>query len=216
MPAGGAETERLQPLLRDLGRMDLREPDGLHALRAESREQLLQTGATIVHERAERYNLRLLYYALHVKEIGLDSLVGGDGKPCDVVLPCREGLYRALPAHGPISLSKESIGGEIVDRDRDHETADSLRYLPSLSERGGTGRVERQHVVCQARFLDVSACADQLAGRRETLGNLGDDSRGPENRELRAERGEQVTAMTLSPMIGMDGDLVDESTGRPL
>jgi hypothetical protein len=42
------------------------------------------------------------------------------------------------------------------------------------------------------------------------------DSGGAENRELRAERGEQVTAMTLSPMIGMDGDLVDERTGRPL
>jgi len=25
-----------------------------------------------------------------------------------------------------------------------------------------------------------------------------------------------MTAMTLSPMIGMDGDLVDEGTGRPL
>src|SRR6185312_2947237 len=56
----------------------------------------------------------------------------------------------------------------------------------------------------------------QRAGRSESLGNLGDDSRGAENRELRAERGEQMTPMTLSPMIGMDGDLVDEGTGRPL
>src|SRR6266850_7772727 len=133
MPAGGAEPERLHPLLRDLGRVDLREPDGLRALRAESSEQLLQTGSTVVDERTERDNLRLLHAALHVKKIGLDSLVGGDGESCDVVLPCREGLHRALPAHLPIdlsrrsrwrrrSLSKETIGGEIVDRERNHKS----------------------------------------------------------------------------------------------
>ena len=64
MPAGGAETERLQELLRDLRRVDLREPEGPHALRAESREQLLQTGSTVLDERAERHNLRLLRSAL--------------------------------------------------------------------------------------------------------------------------------------------------------
>ena len=40
---------------------------------------------------------------------------------CDVVLPCRERLDGALPANLRMSLSKEAIGGEIVDRDRDHE-----------------------------------------------------------------------------------------------
>ena len=69
-----------------------------------------------------------------------------------------------------------------------------------------------EDVVRQERFLDVSACDEQLAGRRESLGDLGDHSRRAENRELRAERGEQVTAMALSTMIGMDGDLVDEGT----
>ena len=54
LPAGGAEPERLQPLLGDLGRVDLREPEGLHASRAELREQVPQTGSTIVEERAER------------------------------------------------------------------------------------------------------------------------------------------------------------------
>ena len=73
-----------------------------------------------------------------------------------------------------------------------------------------------EDVVCQERFPDIPACAEQLAGRAERLGDFGDDSGGAENRELRAERGEQVTAMTLSPMIGMDGDCVDEGTGRPL
>ena len=71
-------------------------------------------------------------------------------------------------------------------------------------------------VVGQERFLHVFAGAEQLAGRGESLGDFGDDPRGAENRELRAERGEQMTAMTLPPMIGMDGDLVDERTGRPL
>ena len=59
-------------------------------------------------------------------------------------------------------------------------------------------------------FLDISAGAEQSAGRRERLGHFGDHSRWTENRELRAERREQVTAMSLSPMIGMDGDLVNE------
>ena len=76
--------------------------------------------------------------ALHVKEVGLDSLVGGDGESCDVVLPCREGLDRALPAHLRMSLSKETIGGEIVDRDRDHEP---LRLAPSRRARSQSVRV---------------------------------------------------------------------------
>jgi hypothetical protein len=65
MPAGGSETKRLQSLIRDLGGMDPREPEGLHASRAELIEQLPQTGSTIVDERAERNNLRLLHSARH-------------------------------------------------------------------------------------------------------------------------------------------------------
>ena len=34
-----------------------------------------------------------------------------------LVLQCGEGLDRALPAHVRIGLSKDTIGGEIVDRD---------------------------------------------------------------------------------------------------
>ena len=34
----------------------------------------------------------------------------------------REGLDRALPANLRISLSKEAVGGEIVDRDRNHQS----------------------------------------------------------------------------------------------
>ena len=45
MPADRAEPERLQQLLRDLRRVDLREPEGP---RAESAEQLLQTGTTVL------------------------------------------------------------------------------------------------------------------------------------------------------------------------
>ena len=105
-------------------------------------------------------------------------------------------------------VSKKTIGGEIVNRDRDHEPFDSRR-IPTLAQ-GRAGLVMRQNVVRENRFLDISACVEQLAGGRERLGDLGDDSRGAENRELRAERREQVTAMTLSPMIGMDGDRVDE------
>ena len=73
-----------------------------------------------------------------------------------------------------------------------------------------------EDVVRQDRFLDISACAEQPAGRCERLGDFGDDSGGAENRELRADRGEQVAGMTLSAMIGMDGDLVEEGPGRPL
>ena len=74
---------------------------------------------------------------------------------------------------------------------------------------------QAENVVCQERFLDISARAEQLAGGGESLGDFGDHSRRAENREFRAERREQVTAMTLPPMIGMDGDLVNEGPGRP-
>jgi hypothetical protein len=39
--------------------------------------------------------------------------------------PCSEGLDRALPANLLISLSQETIGGEIVDRDWNHQPFDS-------------------------------------------------------------------------------------------
>ena len=94
---------------------------------------------------------------------------------------------RALPAHLRISLSKETIGGEIVDRDRDHEPVDS-RGIAALAHRCCPWL---QDVVCQERFLDISACAEQLAGRRETSRELRRRFAGAENRELRAERGEQ-------------------------
>ena len=124
---------------------------------------------------------------------------------------CREGLDRALPAHLRMSLSEETVGGEIVDRDGDHEPA-----CDRARPRRRSFFVTLQDVVGQERLLDVPARAEQLAGRGERLGDFGDDSRRAENRELRAERGEQVTAVTLPPMIGMDGDLVDEGAGRPL
>src|SRR5215470_14508210 len=118
MPARGAETEGLHPLLRDLCRVDRRKPEFPYVPRAELREQLLQTRSTIVDERAKRYDLCLLHFALHVKKVGLDSFVGGDGESCDLVLRCHESLDRALPANLPISLSNETIGDEIVHGDR--------------------------------------------------------------------------------------------------
>src|SRR5262245_35372482 len=102
---------------------------------------------------------------------------------------------------------KKTIRGEIVDSDGDHQRVWRLSRIVFTNV---------QDVVCQNRFMHISARAEQLAGRRESLGDLGDDSRGPENRELRAERGEQVTPVTLSAMIGMNGDLVNEGTGRSL
>src|SRR5688572_25196855 len=96
---------------------------------------------------------------------------------------------------------KEIVGGEVVNRDRNHESSRDVaaleRFIPKF-------------VVGEQRFLDISACAEELAGGCEGLGDLRDDPRGAENRQLRAERGEQVAAMTLSPMIGMNGDPVNE------
>src|SRR5258705_2235169 len=107
MPAGGAEPERLHPLLRDLGRVDLRDPDSVHFFRTDASEQLLQAGSTIVVESAERNNLRLVPVR-YVQEVGLDSLVGGDCESCDIVLPCTERLHRALPANLPVALTRRS------------------------------------------------------------------------------------------------------------
>ena len=60
-------------------------------------------------------------------------------------------------------------------------------------------------------------CVEPIpAGEAETeclqtlLRHLGDHSGRTENRELRPERREQMTTMTLSRLIGMDGDFVHE------
>ena len=165
---------------------------------------MFQTGSTVLDE--SRGTPGFLALAC-VKDVGLDSLVGGDGEPREVVLPRGERFYRSLPARRPIGLAKETIGCKIVDGHRDREKS---------LERGHIGSVTLQDVVGQARFFHVSAGAEQLACRRERLGDFGDHSRRPQNRQLRAERREQVTAVALSPMIGMDGDLVDERARRPL
>ena len=112
------------------------------------------------------------------KEVSLDLLVGGDGESDDVVLPCREGLDRALPADLRMHLSKETIGGEIVDRDRDHIPFDRPHPAsPDASLRLTTSPL--QDVVRQDPFLDIPACAEQPAGRCERLWDFGDDSGGP-------------------------------------
>ena len=123
---------------------------------------------------------------------------------------CGERLDRALPAHLRMCLSKEAIGGEIVDRHRDHETPST----PASGARSGSlhaACAAVEHVVRQDRFLRrIRWRLNSSHAGVESLRDFGDHSRRAENRELRAERGEQVTAMTLPPMIGMDGDLVDE------
>jgi hypothetical protein len=80
----------------------------------------------------------------------------------------------------------------------------------------GEPAVTLQDIVRQDGLFDKAAGVEERAGRSESLGDLGDDSRRAENSELRAERGQQVTPVTLSAMIGMDGDLVNERTQRPL
>src|SRR5437870_624447 len=106
MPAGGAEPEGFQVPLRDFSGVNLREPAGPHASLAKLREQLPQTGSTILDERAQRHNLRPRLSGHRVKEVGLDSLIRGDGESCDVVLPCGERLDRPLPASRRMSLAK--------------------------------------------------------------------------------------------------------------
>ncbi len=108
-----------------------------------------------------------------------------------------------------MSLPKESVGGEIVDRDRDHEPAAAV-ITRHPWDPARIVLFTPQDVVCQARFLHVSGCAEQFAGRGERLGDFGDESGRAQNCELRAQRREQVAAVTLPSMIGMDGDLVNE------
>src|SRR6188768_248789 len=100
--------------------------------------------------------------------MSLDSLVRSHGESCDLVLLCSERRDRALPANLRVSVSKETIGGEIVDRDGDHEPA----RMVFLTLRRGRTEVRPyvvQDVVCQERILDVAACAEQRAARGESL-----------------------------------------------
>ena len=84
MHAGGAEAERLEQFARHLRRVDLRKPDHRHALRTESREQFVQTGAAVLDERAQRKDLAILY----IKDAGLDVFVRCHGEAINVVFSC--------------------------------------------------------------------------------------------------------------------------------
>ena len=150
-------------------------------------------------------------------------------RPLRFLLPGRERFDRALPADQALSIIEEAVGCEIVDRCRYHPADTRRLWLELVGGRKLLGLIaghqvgpkslvllRLQDVVGHDRFLDVSTSAEQVAGRSESLGNLGDDARGSQNRELRAQRREQVTGMALPPMVGMDRDLVDERPGRPL
>ncbi len=90
--------------------------------------------------------------SFYIKQVGLDSLVGGDGKAGDFLLPGREGLDRALPARLRMSVFKETIRGEIVNRDRNDEPPHVRRTCaPSQAHRSRL--LTLQDVVCQERFL---------------------------------------------------------------
>src|SRR5687767_3956441 len=93
------------------------EREGRHALRVKTREQLPETNSTVVDQRPQRENLS----AVDVKNVGLDSLVGRDSESRDVVLPCPEGLHRALPTGLRQILCEQTVGVEVVDRDRNHQ-----------------------------------------------------------------------------------------------
>ena len=116
--------------------------------------------------------------SFQVEEVRLDALVGGDGESGDVVLPRREGLDRALPARLRIGLAQEPVGGEIVDRDGNHEPAVAV----ALAARSCASR--SSDVVGQLRFLHVPAGAEQLAGRG--VASRGPRRRSAEGRESRA------------------------------
>ena len=75
----------------------------------------------------------------YIKDAGLDSLVGGDGESGDVVLYYGEGLDRALPTGLEIGLSKQTIGGEIVDREA-RVPAESSLPGSGVGSPSGTGR----------------------------------------------------------------------------
>src|SRR5687767_5222382 len=109
MAAGGAEAERAQQVCRVLRRVDPREPKRADALRAKSREQLLQASSAILDERAQRHELHIRgARTIQIEKAGLDAFVGRDSESCDLVLPRREGLDRTLPARQRIGLSEEA------------------------------------------------------------------------------------------------------------
>jgi len=77
-----------------------------------------------------------------------------------------------VPAHLRLSLPQNAIGDKIVDGDRYHvPTAEIAGHHADAS----TVVIALQHVVCQERFLDISACAEQRASRDESLGDFGAD-----------------------------------------
>ena len=111
-----------------------------------------------------------------------------------------------------MGVFEEVVGGEIVDRDRNHEPV-RLRPTPDAALPNGEPP-ERSPSV---RFLDIPARAEQLARRGKRLRSTSATIRGgPRIASFEPSEVEQVTAMTLSLVIGMNGDPVDERAGGPL
>src|SRR3954471_12547217 len=102
--------------------MHLREPHGRDTLPADFREQLSQAAATIFDQGLKRQYVDGRS-ALQIKKVGLDVLVRGHGESRDAILVRGKRLDRAFPARLRIILSKQSVGGKIVNRGWDHESA---------------------------------------------------------------------------------------------
>ena len=99
MPAGGAETQRVQRLVPETSAgMDLAEPERPHALapRSPLRAGASRQRSTVVDQRAERNDLPVP--VLFIKDVAFDLLVGNRSKSILFFFPGGEGLDRALPA----------------------------------------------------------------------------------------------------------------------
>ena len=104
------------------------------ALRAELSEQLLQTGSTILDERAQRQNLRPLHRR-GPRTAGRPRFARRRQRR---VRRCRPSLRSASRPSAPSTPAdpppEQTVGGQIVDRDRNHEPFDS-RGSAALAQR---------------------------------------------------------------------------------
>ena len=179
MPARAAETERLQQRFEISAGWTFGNRK-IAALPAEPREQCFRRAPpSSMKERSDTISGS---GSLHIKKVGLDPLIRGDGESRNLVLPGGQGLDRSLPAHVRMLLSRRPLAARSST-----VTGMTYRRWRRLGSQGSPAlHARRRH---QSPALP-GHIRSRRTGRRQPrkLGDFGDDPRRPENRELRAER----------------------------
>src|SRR4029077_7442133 len=121
-----------------------------------------------------------------------------DGEAQEALAPVDEGAARAAPGAWGVGLGEGDVD-QVVNGHRDDESGWGGRGDRGVGDEGDV-----------STLVPPAACLEQGARGGVVRGELGDEGRRAEDRQLGAERREEVAAVTLADVVGVDGDAVDE------